>query len=60
MNTRAEAARQLAYVATRQEGCNCEPDIDLTEVLVGIWHAEVRHDDWCSLLVSTGQGMGAN
>lgn len=39
-----------SVAAARLAGCNCSPDLDLSEEAPGIYRATVRHDPWCQLL----------
>lgn len=36
--------------ASRRAGCDCSPDVELTEEFPGMFHAHVGHDDGCALL----------
>lgn len=47
-----ETARAIAIAA----GCNCHVEITITELVPGVHHATVAHDDHCPLLAHRPRG----
>lgn len=41
---------RAALDVARHQGCDCQPDISLVELVPGVGVASVRHDDWCRFL----------
>lgn len=46
-----ETLRQAAVTSARLGGCNCAPDVDITEGFEGVYHATIAHDRDCRLLL---------
>jgi len=45
-----DTLRAAAVTAARLQGCNCNPDVDITEQGDGMYRADIAHDEWCPLL----------
>lgn len=43
-----------AELSADAKGCTCGPDIEVTEILPGIYNAVIGHDDWCDALDNEG------
>lgn len=47
----AVEAGKVAFREARDEGCRCDPEIELSPgTTPSGWFALVRHDEWCPLL----------
>ncbi len=42
--------RAAALTAAHLNGCDCDPDVAITEQADGTYRAAISHDGWCRLL----------
>lgn len=45
--------KAAAVTSARLHGCDCHPEVTVTETAPGVHAATVRHDKWCRLLART-------
>lgn len=43
-------AWHAAYQGCLDEGCDCEPDIRVHEVLMNVWATRIEHEAHCTVL----------